>query len=379
MSELSARLGLYVGIDQIVLEDRDRLQAAAAVIPVYGLDLGTTDDSRPTTVGWHVGVQELLHLESVPTIETNLAEFQELREPSALDQARRLRAAWAVAQVIPETDPDLLAEMLAPVVREGLAERKGAREIPGELLVREALALVEFLSVPDGPAARGRVGEVIQFCLERRWTSQRVAVLAMVSCEDSTDLKQIGADVDQVAHIITRVPDFDVGTRTLDQVLDAVQPLEWPDCLKGFWCDMRKITRPAGMPSPPPDYYREVVGNCPTKWFEPYLAVEVRDLVDIDDNVHGFDLQYALASETALTALSARRRTALAQDDRVGFDSGSIIFKNFRTVGGTNRVDITTSKSIGLRELPTGGVALFACVTGWADHTRMMMSGCLGL
>jgi hypothetical protein len=377
MSELSARLGLFVGIDRAVIEERDLLSAAAVVIPVYGLDFGVADPDDQTTVGWSTALPELLEIEAFPGIDVAFREFEGLPEPSTLDQARRLRAGWSVAQVLPKTDPDLLAGMLVPLVRAARIESEG-QDSDDALDVREAQALVAFISRSDGPPGRGDWSGVVAIASERRWISSSAALLAAACCIDNIDLKKAGDDIDPVAFILTRLRDVDVGTRSLADVRRAVQPGRWKTCLADFWCDMRSIRRPSGMAAPP-EFYQEVVGDCPATWFHPYLAIWPRDLRDRAGRVEGFELQYTLASNTQLENLSRRRATPLEQDPRVVVDSGSIVVDNFHTVGGRNRVDISTSKSIRLNGLPTGAVALVACTSGWADKTRMMMSGCLGI
>jgi hypothetical protein len=384
MSELSARLGLYVAIDKAAMEARDRLQAAADVIPLYRLDDHSLErsDRRLGTVGWHKDLEELLPEVTIPSLSEALAELNDMDGPSELDQARRLRAAWALARVLPKTDGDLMAGMLMPLVGAALSEARASGGFDRDEALREAHNMVAFLTAPDGPRDAEKLSDMVQGAAARTWVSTAVAVLANVSCLDRPVWHRNAAgQIDAAAHIDASITDFKVGNKTLAQVRTKVKPTNWPACLGSFWCEMHGVRPPSSMPVGASTYYREVVGDCPTAWFSPYLSfATIDDYVDANGDPNGFELQYALASPDDLTALNHGRASPLIQDARLTADQGSVIIDNFRTVAsGDNRIDITTSKTIGFPNFSSGGVALFACITGWADQTRVMMSGCLGL
>lgn len=209
-----------------------------------------------------------------------------------------------------------------------------------------------------------------------------VAQLALHGCEDSVvhvplTVNNITSTV-PAARIVTRIPNFDVGSqRSLGDVKAALHPTNWPVCLHTFWCDMITVPLPVGAAAGPKFYCREVVGDCPTTWFEPYLVFATSDLPN-PQNPSGFMIEYALAAPADLVMLGGNQ--PLHQDAHVEVDSGAIIVMKSSSWSGTHHaVDITTSKTIRFQDpLPTGGVAMLACVSGWADQTRGMISGCLG-
>ena len=206
-------------------------------------------------------------------------------------------------------------------------------------------------------------------------------MLAQVGCEDWITIVPFEhdghTDTDPVARIVSKVEHFDVGSRTLAQVKAKLQPAKWPGCLKSFWCKMTAIKDPhTGMGT---DVLQESVGDCPTVWFEPYLEFRGRDLTDSSGAVNGFEIQYGLAPAPALARLGPKAGNPLPQDPQVLVDSGTV--RVIWRPGASSRhheIDLMTTKSILFSPpLPTGGVALVACISGWADMTRLMMTGCL--
>jgi hypothetical protein len=224
--------------------------------------------------------------------------------------------------------------------------------------------------------------------------SAHVAQLASVTCEDSIVLVPVPKvsgqpdpqdPMDPAAQIITEIHGFAIGALTLDQVRADVQPLRWPQCLPSFWCAMTQIAPGE------PGVFREEVGDCqgggggaspaqPHVWFHPYLTIGCRNQ-PATVAPKGFRLTYDLTQAKKLQELSAGLQKALVQDGNVEVDQGEIKVDFHPGPGssGPNTVDITTTKIIRFkRPFPTGAVGLLACVSGWGDHTRKMMTGCLG-
>ena len=387
MSELSARLGLYVAIDDAASESDDQLQAAAAVIPVYRLNLEPrrVRGDRLGTLGWNDEREVFLPEVEIKTVDSSLQELAELADVSELDQARRLKAVWAVARVVPDLDRkqrDLLAAAVRPLVA---GARGDAESVDPERRRGSGSPTSSTSSSSPWFATAEKWDGVVQAAEEQGLVSSQVAMLAHVGCEDWVTLVPVevadGTDIDPAARIVSTVKGFDVGTRTLGKVRTLLEPTNWPTCLKSFWCSMNAVTA-SGVSTTPIKFYQERVGDCPTVWFEPYLRFASRDLRGANNKVNGFELQYDLALASDLKALSAKPSKKLTQDGRVEVDRGLIKVVIRHPPGaptGQNQVDITTSKSIRFREpLPTGAVALLACVSGWADMTRTMMAGCLG-
>ena len=150
--------------------------------------------------------------------------------------------------------------------------------------------------------------------------------------------------------------------------------------MPSFWCGMTHIPTPTPM-GVTPDFFREQVGACPDIWFNPYLRFATRDIKDPGNTKVGFEIQYDLCTDEEIAALTTHKAISSPQDSRVEVDRGKVQVVHRATPGGApgqHEVDITTSKSIRFATpLPTGGVALLACILGWADVTRHMMDGCL--
>jgi hypothetical protein len=387
VTELSARLGMYAGIDRAAAGDANRLQAAAAVIPLYRLDVDASGDSEPRqgTVGWSSYLDVLLPEVPVPSIEAALTDLQGLTQPVDLDQARRLKAVWILTHVIdlPDTNRELLAEVLAPLVQLAFDERSETLA-PSDTLAR-CQDLLELISAPDQADRSEDWPRLVQTALQQNLISRSVAELAVVGCDDWETYVPVTrngyTDIDPAARIVVKIPNFDVGTRRLADIKATLQPGNWPHCLGSFWCSMSKVPVPSGVVKGPKSWYQEVVGDCPSHWFHPYLVFAAIDYATPSVIPNGFELQYDLCSPADLASLSAGKKQPLVQDTRVEADSGKIIVAFRQKPGapaGHHEIDVTTSKTIRFQApLPTGGVALLACICGWADQTRGMISGCL--
>lgn len=376
MSELSARLGVYAAIDDVAAESVDGLRAAADVIPIYRLDVdrGPGADERPRTVGWSGDLRELVGAgvggavaaPPIPPLDDALRELADTEVGSDLDRARRLRALWSLTHVVPgfaEDARELLTAALAPVgTDDGVAST-----------LLELLLDSRYRTAEQWP-------ELVTAAEEEHLITSTVATMARIGCEDwLTPRPGAGGAVSPyAARIVSSVSGFDVGTRALEEVWEALQPTKWPTCLSSFWCRLDLIG--PTLASATIGYFQEQVGDCPTIWFQPYLRFAGRDLHDSTGVVHGFELQYDMATATDLAALGVQLSTTFTQDDRVEVDSGKIKVTLRQKPGsapGHHEVDIAISKSIRLEGVSSGGVALLACLSGWADMTRMMMDGCL--
>lgn len=412
MTELTARLGLYAYVDWQASRDEAALEAAARVLPLYRPDAaaagdepsregddtatdaadvgaddaepedGTDPDQRPDeerryTVGWHRQLDAVIPEVDLVAGDQALQELADLDSPEPLDQARRLRAAWVLLQVVPDLDDDARG-MLAPLVRAAIEEREGESAALDDDRVRAgAQALAALLRDPRFGEA-DTWSELVRTASTSSLISSQVAALAAVTCQEATvPVELANGDVDYAALVVTRISGFDVGVRTLAELRDALQPGNWPTCLTGFWCDMVSVT-PANLRGGTRRWYQEKVGTCPPPWFQPYLVFATRDLVDGSGSKVGFEIQYDLCSPDDLVLLG---RSEDDQDDRVRWDAGKIVVRVRQRPGaapGHLEMDATTTKTILFGDaLPSGAVALLACELGWADQTRMMMSGCL--
>ena len=384
MTELSARLGLYAAIDEAAEGRGTMLDAVAEAIPVYRPDRdGSPVDERRGALGWSRDLASLLPDQAVESLERSLAELGFLESPRPLDQARRLKAIWALSQTMPGIDRALRAGALVPLVD---AARSAAHSGEGggssdETLVADAERLAELLEDPKFPAGE-TFPEVVEVAVDRHFISAEVAQLASIGCEDSVTFVEVvrdgEVDVDPAAHIVSTVQGFEVGSRTLGDLERLLDPANWSTCLGSFWCAMAPLGDPGKVLGNGIRGFQEQVGDCPAVWFMPYLVFATVRRPSTGDQV-GFDLQYDLCRDAALMALS-NAGSVLSQDRRVEVDAGSVIVERSRGTTGSapGRVDITTSKTIRFAEpLPTGGIALLACISGWADLTREMMTGCL--
>ncbi|MBK6309181.1 MAG: hypothetical protein WAX12_15355 [Candidatus Microthrix subdominans] len=378
MSELSARLGLYAAIDRAAAEDDGRLRLAGQVIPLYRRDVDADGDRRPAnpdgTTGWAAHLDALLPGVEIPDLDQALAELADLAEVSELDQARRLKALWAAARVLPEVrnagNLPSVAGLLRPLVQTARGDDSLVEDGP-EHLSREVLDSDRFTTADPW-------ADLTQVAVDRGLISARVAELVNVGCDAWVTLVPVksatGVTIDPAARIISTITNFDLGAVTVATVKECVDPLNWPRCLPSFWCAMEPIAAPAS--AGPVRFVREVVGDCPQAWFNPYLRYAAKE------SPGEYVLQYDLAGPGNLALLSSVGVPPLVQDTRVEVDSGLIKISHRQRPGGPPghlEADITTSKTIRFAEpLPTGAIALFACISGWADKTREMMTGCLG-
>jgi hypothetical protein len=401
MSELLARLGLYVAIDEAAARDERALAAAADVIPLYRNDLEAPDlfDPRRGTVGWSRSLPDLLPEVTVPSLEESLGELESLTDPVELEQARRIKAIWALSRVVPDADHGFVARTLEPLVRTALAEdperssearSSSDRTAPDVTILSPMLLELTNLVTTDRRFRRAEDWpDLVVAATQQKLISNHVAQLARTGCEDWDKFATVNhdghAELDPAARIVVTIKDFDVGTRKLAWIENKLKPSHWPTCLGSFWCSMTVVPVPPHLALGPRAWYREVVGDCPTgHWFRPYLVFATVDLssqAGLLPGETGFELQYDLATASDLHDLHPGASSPLVQDPKVEVDSGivKVVYRPAPgAAAGHHVIDITTSKTIRFRQpLPTGGVALLACVSGWADQTRMMITGCL--
>lgn len=395
MSELTALLGVYAAVDGLVLGDRDLLPALAAVLPVYrwGEDvsamLGPDQQRVDPTLGWSTKVTELGLPEFTADLPKALAAFEALQEPTHLEQAKRLRAAWMTLQVHPTPDTKAASTwLLRPVVSDARASALVPAFADGEIsqgdvdeepVVEATANLIELLA-SDAFSTAEDWQRLVEECANRGYASAAVVSLALVSCLDRMTWKKLpSGDIDPVASIHTTVRGFDIGNLTMEQVRTRLQPAAWPECFGSFWCAMEQLDAPPRGPQTASTWCREEVGDCPDHevWFNPVLRFDMRNQEIEGGGLVGFQIHYGLATPEDMAALNAVRNTVGQQDSRLIDDSGMIIVERQGASADTTLVDIGTTKNIGFLGYPTGAVALLACVTGWADQTRLMMDGCL--
>ncbi len=361
MSELSARLKVYGALDTAVQQNSDLLEAAAAAIPAYRIDIhnrGVDEPKVPSTAGWYEALRPIIGDQDELDLDTALRQLAAVPAPTELDSARRLRVVWAAAAFAPDgLDDATVVDTLTPVAEKPAVAGQVRALMPDK---------------GDGPRAR-TWSHVVNQVYEQNLVSPRVAALASMGCQDSIVFAPVAradgeVNLDPAASIVTMVPASPIGDTEIDDVQELLQPARWPHCLGSFWCSMTPETPPDAVRQDGVTWFQEVVGDCADQapWFQPYLRFATRALGD-----DAFELQYDLCDAAEIEA------GALQQDAHVEVDQG-VIRARVTPGDGGNMLQVWTTKVIRLcPPLPTGGVAILACVSGWADQTRQMITGCL--
>ena len=193
MSELSARLGLYAAIDRAAAEDDGCLRLAGQVIALYRRDVDADGDRRPAnpdgTAGWAAHLDALLPGVEVPDLDQALAELADLAEVSELDQARRLKALWAAARVLPEVrnagNLPSVADLLRPLVQTARGDDSSVED-GLERLTQEVLDSDRFTTADPW-------SDLTQVAVDHVLISARVAELANLGCDDWVTLVPVAS------------------------------------------------------------------------------------------------------------------------------------------------------------------------------------------
>ena len=421
MSELTARLSLYGEVDDAVQRPDGPLVAAASVIPAYRIDLDPPAESTGVlpTAGWFAAFNRVVPEFERLDVDAALAELAVRRQPTELQQAHRLRTLLAVARVLPETiqaehvlhalvpvvDPDAPAPTVRSIPsRTTRTSRRSTRttcrsrqlpdvEPPTDEQRERSIAALDHLTDVDRFPTIASWPDLVDSSSPDSCSAPSVAKLRQDRVRGPDRLRSrrptrpSPPSSEPAARIVTSVGGFPIGSMTLDDVATKLRPPHWPACLKSFWCAMRDVDPPTN----PKNAARVVVPGgrrvtCPNVWFDPHLRFFTRDLVDASGVRNGIELQYDLcdAADIAVIASKAKAKAPNddppAQDARVEVDIG-VLRANVDPGAGTRRreppLDLDEQGDQTEGTVPTGGVAILACVTGWADQTRVMITGCL--
>jgi hypothetical protein len=384
VSELTARLAIYGAIDRAVVAGDLAVQDAAVHVEPYGIEaIGSA-----SAVGWYQALADLLGTAETDSELTTLAEpdhvaataqLAENPPENAIDAEHRLRALFLARRLL--TDPDAEADAaylsaLQHVVEFG--REPGSVEDPEGATRR----LVEMMDDRERfPDRAGYVALAAQAHADGL-LSATTAALAAATCDESTAWFEVPGtgDVDVAAVVTSRVevsaPDSPVSDLRL-----RFHPGRWPACLPTFWGAMDPLAPPPpNSPSPKNDpgsatfVYREHVGDQQnnSEWFHPVLEFWFEELWGgpaTNRVVNGFAIHYGMANPLP---------AGQAQDPRILVDDGEMTVRRTNVANGTMTVVATTYKMLAMGSaLPSAGLAIFACASGWADQAKALVTGCL--
>lgn len=384
MSELTARLAIYGSIDQAVLEGSLSIDEAALYLGPYGPG---TLEAAPAA-GWYGALTELvLGSTDGPTLgapspadaAAAITELAELPLERSIDAEHRLRALFLAGRLLDEVDtsPDsAFVAALQAVVTFGPDQG----DVPDPPTA--ALRLSDLIGDVERFPGRGGYVAMAAAAQADGLVSTTTATLAAVGCRESTAWFEVpgtaGADVAAVvtSRVVVTAAECSVGDLRL-----RFHPGRWPACLPTFWGAMDPLAPPPPKaPSPTVDpgtsrfVYREHVGDQTNNshWFDPVLEFWYDDLLSgpaTDRVVDGFAIHYRLARTPPAGA---------AQDPRILVDDGEMAVRRSKVANGSMTVTATTYKKLAmLKPLPSAGLAIFACASGWADHAKALVTGCL--
>jgi hypothetical protein len=212
--------------------------------------------------------------------------------------------------------------------------------------------------------------------------SALTAALAAATCEEATARFEVpGTDDIDVAAVVTARVQVSVALCPVSDLRLRFHPGRWPACLPTFWGAMDPLAPPEpNAPSPTVDpgtstfVYREHVGDQQnnSQWFHPVLEFCFEDLWGgpaTNRAVDGFAIHYGMANPLP---------AGEAQDPRILVDDGEMTVRRTNVANGTMTVVATTYKMLAMGSaLPSAGLAIFACASGWADQAKALVTGCL--
>jgi len=395
VSELTARLAIYGSIDRAVVDRRLSVDAVARYIAPYGvLAADTSGDDvrrRPTrggvATGWYGDLYEMLSGEvegstlvapAALDLSAVMAELAELPLEHPIDAEHRLASLFLARQLLAAVDTFDDAGFVASLQR--VVEFDVGAQIDDPSAAASSLA--DLMAETGRFSDRDGYAEMAATAQSMTLLSTTTAALAATPCDEATAWFRVpGTDDDDVAAVVkskvtTTVPECSVNDLRL-----RFHPGRWPACLPSFWGSMDPLAPPPpDAPSPTKDpggalfVYREHVGDQVnhSEWFSPVLEFwydEVEGGPAANRVIDGFAIHYGMAS--ALPAGSV-------QDPRILVDDGELTVRRSNVAKGSMTVTATTYKKLAMRQpLPSAGLAIFACVSGWADQAKALITGCL--
>ena len=395
MSELTARLAIYGAIDVAVLDERLPAEEAARYLPPYGSivpEAGGHDllegavRSGPAT-GWYAALGDVV---ADTDGESGWVQPEALDPGSAIVEMaslpledpivaeHRLRALFLARRLLPEEivdSDDAFVSALEGVVTADVGP-------PIEDPSAAARTIAEMMAdVEQFPAGDGYV-RLAAMAQAEGTLSAPVAEIAATACAEATAWFTVpGTTDDDLAAVVTSTINVTTDACSVADLRLRFHPGRWPHCLPSFWGAMDPLAPPAPhLPSPTVDpgdqlfVYREHVGDQAngSQWFSPVLEFwydEIEGGPAGNRVVDGFALHYGMATTLP---------PGVAQDQRILLDDGEMTVRRSNVANGTMGVAATTYKKLAMRQpLPSAGLAIFACVSGWADQAKALVTGCL--
>jgi hypothetical protein len=348
MASVQSILVLFGEVDSLVVEDRDRGEAVAAVLGAY---------EDPSTPGWYEQFTRWLNdpgIQPRPTVLPDTGQaLSTLADdpPTGRAEARLLLAIAALGRADPERvdDSERRAEM-ARAVRPLVPEQPPSDvEIPDR--DGRADGLVRLLANSgdyEGLFPDLAAWETMLIEAQRRgFVSESLARQVVPPCQ--AGFVELPGATGPIASLTTQFVtalSFDKATRFLD-------PARWPGCTD-LWCRMDCLS--VG----PPRRYLEVIGlACRNS-----LGWELRTCLEFEDRTLP-----GIPIATADYRLAADQTGA---DGLVEVDEGSIT-----VIDEVSQVRVLTVKRLRFRGLALqGGMAALMCALGYASVGEEMVYSC---
>lgn len=400
MSELTARLALYGSIDRAVADGALTAERAADYLAPYGAD---PDGSA---VGWYEALAEVVRAGAEPDASVlapadpaaAVSELADLRLVDPIDAEHRLRALFLARRLLPAdlvpdstflaaighvvTTDDVMNEMMTAETEEEETEEERPGRTDGPDPSAAAQLLARMIDDLDRfPGGEGYI-TMARTAADAGLISATTAQLAAATCDEGTTWFRVPGTEDlDVAAVVTSQVTVPSPAHTVAELRLRFHPGRWPKCLPSFWGAMDALDPPPpNGPSPAVDplderfVYREHVGDQKhaSTWFTPVLEFRY-DPVEggpaDDRSVIGFAIRYGMADPLPSGAV---------QDDRILIDDGELAVTRAVRPDGTTTISARAHKVLAMRPpLPSAGVAIFACASGWADQTKALVTGCL--
>ncbi len=384
MSELTARLAIYGSIDDAVTEGRLSVSDAARYLRPYAA--GPTD--AVAAAGWYTAMIEVIGSGGGSTSlvlppadpDAAIAELAERSLEHPIDAEHRLRALFLAARLLDEVDtsPDShFVSAVRAVVEFGRGPDEEIEDTAGAALRLTQLLVGES---DQHPVDTTYVAMAVR-AQQEHVVSAMTAELASATCDEGTTWYDVPGttDVDVAAVVTSRVV-VSVAERSVSDLRLRFHPGRWPDCLPTFWGAMVPLAPPWPKPSPSVDpgtslfICREQVGDQSNRsqWFNPVLEFWYDELTAGPPDarvVDGFAIHYGMARSLP---------PGEAQDPHILVDDGEMSVRRSNVAGGSMTVTARTYKKLAMRPpLPSAGLAIFACASGWADQAKALITGCL--
>lgn len=277
--------------------------------------------------------------------------------------AHRFHALTLVSRLLPERygpngeQANSMREALQPIVE---FTPFGTRDVDEDALA-QLHSLIHETSEIHHSDGRSAFAAITEAAVANDLITNFILNHQNVMCDGKTvPQKSILGKVVQAAVLDTEFCASDLSFKGLIDTL--LNPASWDECFAGFWCEMNPLDGDNGPISVGDTReYDEVVGSCgnPDAW-EIRTCLEFKRLKTNDENVAV--IQYRLCKE------------GQPKPPMVTVDAGFIQVEN----KSDGRVCVTTQKVVAFDGIPSLGIALFACVTGWSHGAVDIAYSCGG-